>query len=462
MELKYFERDVYQDILDWASKRDTALLLSGPRQVGKTYLLKKLGAEYFERCVYVNLMEEDESNRLDGILKRHYDNHSGSSGTFPWEVVWAEFDSAYVNAPSTLVVIDEIQESSAWYNRIRSLRRELKSRLAVTGSYLGRTKNLSFKVPAGDLSYLEMGSLSYVEFLKANGIYDEYNAIKSFDKIELSEQELEVYRRVEKLYDVYCLIGGYPTVVQKWTGEHSIEECLTEIQTLITVFQDECSRYFDAVINDFLWNKAMVEVTKSIISRATDLGRRDGELAQATIEIKLQPTNEYTMARKDKIAALSWLSDAALIGIVGVIDDIKFKTESNTKFRFYVRDMGILNVISDRILGLQESDLAGMRAENFVYLYLQDKLKKDFNGYMVMNYTEPNSQAEIDFIIGTKNRDCIGIEVKASHGKVKSGDDALKANHISKLIKVQDSFGGVTGDKITIPIFAIDKILSIL
>ena len=45
-----------QDLLAWKGRADRKpLLLHGARQVGKTYLLQKLGREHFENMVYVNL-----------------------------------------------------------------------------------------------------------------------------------------------------------------------------------------------------------------------------------------------------------------------------------------------------------------------------------------------------------------------------------------------------------------------
>jgi predicted AAA+ superfamily ATPase len=41
------------------------LIIQGARQVGKTWLMKKFGATYFKKCVYINF---DESTRLQSIF----------------------------------------------------------------------------------------------------------------------------------------------------------------------------------------------------------------------------------------------------------------------------------------------------------------------------------------------------------------------------------------------------------
>ena len=51
----FFERDIYMDLVKWATEDSNyALRLRGPRQVGKTSILKKLGSEHFKTVVYVN------------------------------------------------------------------------------------------------------------------------------------------------------------------------------------------------------------------------------------------------------------------------------------------------------------------------------------------------------------------------------------------------------------------------
>ena len=56
----FFERELYAALVEWARKSNQALYLEGPRQVGKTELLKKLGRERFGRLVYIDLREAAE------------------------------------------------------------------------------------------------------------------------------------------------------------------------------------------------------------------------------------------------------------------------------------------------------------------------------------------------------------------------------------------------------------------
>lgn len=83
---KYMKRNVYDQMLRWKQRPEhTTLEVSGARQTGKTYIVNKFADEQY------------------------------------------------------IVIIDEIQESAAIYNRIREFTRRLKSDFIITGSYLGLT-----------------------------------------------------------------------------------------------------------------------------------------------------------------------------------------------------------------------------------------------------------------------------------------------------------------------------------
>lgn len=56
MELK---RDIYKKLLEW--KQDDSgkvMQVSGARQVGKTYILKKFARENFKHVVYISMAEQ--------------------------------------------------------------------------------------------------------------------------------------------------------------------------------------------------------------------------------------------------------------------------------------------------------------------------------------------------------------------------------------------------------------------
>ena len=63
----FFERERYPDLVKWAQTSRHALYLEGPRQVGKSTILQKLGREHFKNCVY-SIFYRKQSKTADLIF----------------------------------------------------------------------------------------------------------------------------------------------------------------------------------------------------------------------------------------------------------------------------------------------------------------------------------------------------------------------------------------------------------
>jgi len=234
----FFERDLYPHLVKWATRPPRhALYLEGPRQVGKTELILKLAREHFDTCTYINLRDHGVADKFDELVLYHYEKlgTKRAEETNPvWEAVFKAFDESYTNEPTRLVFLDEIQESVAAYNGIRNIRRSLKSKLAVSGSYLGIARpELGYRISTGDSISFELSSMSFREFLKANGVWDEYDKVNTFDWSTMTESEQAICEHVRELYRVYCQIGGYPDVVDEWVATNDMDICFMMTERLL-------------------------------------------------------------------------------------------------------------------------------------------------------------------------------------------------------------------------------------
>ena len=53
------KRNIYKQLVDWKEKDiDTPLMVTGARQIGKTYIIKEFCQNEFEDFVYINLFED--------------------------------------------------------------------------------------------------------------------------------------------------------------------------------------------------------------------------------------------------------------------------------------------------------------------------------------------------------------------------------------------------------------------
>lgn len=98
------DREIYPRLVEWKSRRDhKPLVVDGARQVGKTHIIKEFGDKEYENYAYVNL---DRDNVARAIFEPDH-NVERIIRTL----------SAHTNEDikpgKTLIIIDEIQESSA-------------------------------------------------------------------------------------------------------------------------------------------------------------------------------------------------------------------------------------------------------------------------------------------------------------------------------------------------------------
>ena len=67
------KRNAIQDLIKWKSSEERKpMVLKGARQVGKTWLMKEFGQNYYDSFVYFNFDEEDE---LKSIFETNKNPH---------------------------------------------------------------------------------------------------------------------------------------------------------------------------------------------------------------------------------------------------------------------------------------------------------------------------------------------------------------------------------------------------
>ena len=135
----YLKRKVYDQLLDW--KNDTVhstLEVNGARQVGKTYIINKFADENFRHKIYINLFDLSGKQFMECYKKATDWTPGTKRPEQPLHDAFKLFDPDFEDTNDTVIIIDEIQESSEMFNRIREFTRYFQAHFIVTGSYLGR------------------------------------------------------------------------------------------------------------------------------------------------------------------------------------------------------------------------------------------------------------------------------------------------------------------------------------
>lgn len=447
----YIKRQIYEKLLRWKeSKRHTTLEVNGARQVGKTFIINKFADENFKHKIYINLFELSGAQFMNCYKKAvNWQPGQGTRPKSPLHDAFIMFDEEFCDTEDTVVIIDEIQESSEIYNRIREFTRQFNCRFIVIGSYLGRIYEPEFRYSSGDVTKIRIYTLSFEEFLRAKNeaLFEKYCSIEE-------NQDNGTHEKLKQEYDCYCKIGGYPSVVQTYIETNSIEASREELVRIIDTFMSESIRYFTDVLDTRVFTDIFLSICR-ILSRE----KKGLEEDSVSEELQKLVTKDYTSNISKAVCnrAISWLHFSGVIGFCAKItemDILEFKTGS----RCYFMDLGLASYYLSRV-GAMDSEIAGTLNENYVYINL--KKRQDFPEEIAFETPAFGTYkgGEVDFVVQSlKNPMRYAIEVKAGKNTGNTARKVLEAGKVKKLLYLKgDTKGGMDGKTETLPIYLLEQ-----
>nr|WP_308648390.1 AAA family ATPase [uncultured Agathobacter sp.] len=432
-------RDICAEFEEWRDKwSDYVLYLTGARQTGKTTGLLKFAYKHYEQIIYVNLAVENQLHDFEELVL----SNSLRFGMINY--CRKERLEEFCNSKETILIIDEIQESSMVYNSIRALQGELNCHVAVTGSYLGKTLNAKYFKPAGNMREIEMLPLSFSEFCRAFGQEELLNSIDIY-----GSSEKENYVRLTELYNIYVQIGGYPAVVREYLRSHDVTSCYEVIETIISRFTEESASYFKndkcAIVFENVYKAALMSIAKE------KKGTASKDIQEITDFVKID-TKEH-VSRSEVNDVISWLKYSKILGGCDLYNQGNVNDLLNER-RFYFMDCGIASYVA-RTTPIDNGTVAGILAENFVYteiyrLYKKHGLKGNKPCCSIYN------NYELDFMLVDMSDKRYGVEVKSKRSnKTESLKVYKDRGFIDEAYVAEITRGGKGKEIRSIPIYTV-------
>lgn len=356
MELR---RDIYEELLKW-KKEDSGhvLELRGARQVGKTFIVDKFSRENYSAYLYINMVQTSGREFLACLEAATAWKPGTPRREHPLHDAFLLFDGKFQDKKSTIIVIDEIQESAKVYSLIRQFAREFACHFVVTGSYLGKTVSEEYFQPVGDLDIMTLYTMSFEEFL---------DALKKRDLAEGMDlyggSPPQDYNEIKAWYEIYCQIGGYPAVVKKYIGTESIKDAENEIEKIIQVFINESEHYFKDIIEMNMFEQLFPAIAQTMIKEKKGSSDLITELSGIICK-----EDSGRITKKGINAAIGWLYRSHVIGFCGQATECN-PIEITMNRRFYFLDVGVCKYFLD-MAGSDAATTRGIVNENFVYIDL--------------------------------------------------------------------------------------------
>lgn len=446
----YLKRKIYKKLLSWKEESDLTLEVTGARQVGKTYIIKKFAEENFADVVYINMLEASGQEFLVCIQEAKTWKPGTERPSQPLHKALSLYESAFRDTEETVVIIDEIQESTDVYNLIREFTRNFNCRFIVTGSYLGRTLNTEFKLSAGDLKSLRIETLDFEEFTEAFGMHEAYREMELYGTAHLEE-----WNKLSELFCLYTEIGGYPAVVTEYLETKSKEKSREKLEDVIYLFCTESTRYFDDILDTAVYDNIFCSVARILAREKKGLDRDNFSESLQKLVVHDYDSN---ISKSVCNRAIMWLQSAGILDFAGKVSECKIM-DFKGRCRCYFTDPGLTYYFFRRI-GVASSDIQGMLHENFVFLELRRRAERLKEIALETPAFATYKGGEIDFFVKSLvgNESLYAIEVKSGKNAAPTGQRALEDGKVDYLLLLKgNTQGGQAGNTLTIPIFLFQK-----
>ena len=383
------ERFAIKKLLAWKDSAERKpLVLRGARQVGKTWLMLEFGKRCYQNTVYFNFDEEDE-------LKSIFESNKNPARIIE---LLSMISGEKILPGETLVLFDEVQECPEALNSLKYFCEKANEyHIIAAGSLLGTLLAQPKSYPVGKVNLLEIGPLTFDEFLLANdeGLYRYYCSIQKDQKIE----EL-FHKRLMELYHYYLIIGGMPECVSSWLKNKDPGKILQIQRELIEIYENDFSKH-----NGRVNSGRILMVFRSIVS----------QLAKENEKFIYGAVREGGRAR-DFEEAIEWLVSAGMLNRVYNVSKPEHPLPAFDKldsFKLYLFDTGLLKFMAGidngAILLKSDYQFKGPLTENFVL----QQLKSQFD---VAPRYYSTRYGEIDFLL-QNGQEIIPVEVKGGEDK---------------------------------------------
>ncbi|MBO4623736.1 MAG: ATP-binding protein [Bacilli bacterium] len=416
----------------WLKQRNTALLIKGARQVGKTYSINKFIDSNFKHKIVI-----DFAQRMDLV-----DAFAQIKNYEQLLIRLSAIDGPNLVPKETVIFFDEIQvlykrrEELAKKNMLDEASQDLITaikplviegsyRYILSGSLLGVTLNNVVLNPTGYLDIKQMYPLDFEEYLLAKRVGE--NVIDYLRKCFLEKESVdeEIHKIILNHFKEYVLIGGMPQAVSDFINTknvYTVEQTQTQIIDQYTI---DITKYIDEEVKKL----RVREIYKAIPS---ELNSKNKRFMSSHILTKSE------LNRLNLIDEYLWLTNAGIaipvFNVSAIESPLAISVERKT-LKLFINDIGLLDTmllatgIRERILNNDKVINYGAPYEN---VCAQELLAHGFNEKLY--YYNSKKHGEIDFVI-EYNNEVLPIEIKS--GKA---DEANVYNHsaLNNALRIYD------------------------
>lgn len=428
------KRKAMDALINWKNNNDgQALLVSGARQVGKTYLIEQFIHENYEHVVKFDLVDQVD-------VKKALDVASNSQELF---MALSAYAGSEMVPGKTVIFIDEVQECKEALTLVKYLVQRKGFDYILSGSLLGVELRDMRSAPVGYLHVLDMYPLDFEEFCWANGLGDDAWAEAFTAYSEKRPIFLAVHKRLITLFHWYLVTGGMPQAVDAFTSSQNI--------FLVRERQEDILRLYRYDISKYAEQGQRLAIREIYDQMPAQLDSQSKRFNFSTIA----PKGTYERYKDDFL----WLIDAGVAIPVRNVREPKRPlrlVEDRSFFKLFMNDVGLLTAAC----GIESvrNILANDVNVNYGSIY-ENIVAQELSAHgSSVRFFRNRKQGELDFVIGYGEK-IVPIEVKS--GKNYKRHSALnnvldvKNYGIDQAIVLCEDNVSVSGKIVYLPVYMV-------
>ncbi len=374
-------------IREWINSSEKALLVTGARQTGKTWLIR----DEIEKSEYTKF----ELNFIDqpDMVKHLNVQMSAEEFLVKLKMIMPEECKPH----KTIVFFDEIQMCPEIVTKIKFLVDEGSFKYVMSGSLLGVELKGIASAPVGYLSVLQMYPMDFEEFLIANSI-SQITLDMLKNKYEVLEPVDEfMHEKLLSLFFVYLIVGGMPDAVKKYVSTKDIREVDKVQRDIITLYKADFTQYEEA-------DKKLKLISIYDIVPA-ELNKQNKKFVFTMLDKELKfdrYENSFLWLKDAGVVLPVYNADAPILPLLA--------SKSSNVFRLFSNDTGLLTSaypVETKIELINKNGEVnnGAHFENAV---AQQLIANGFEPY----FCKKKTLGELDFVIEMAGK-VVPIEVKS-------------------------------------------------
>lgn len=428
------KRKAMDRLLFWKQhKTRQAMLITGARQIGKTYIVREFSKEQYDVFVEFNLIRDEAARESFRAAKDSNDLYLRISIAAQTQLVPGK----------TLIFFDEVQEYPELVTHIKFLVDRGEYDYVLSGSLLGVMLENIRSYPAGYMTEVVMYPLDFEEFCWASGVAIEHMEMAKSACMAREPVHDYLHDRLMELYHRYLIIGGMPDAVVVFLHDQSIDQVRIAQNDVVVAYQYDITKYAPKDRRLVIRN-----IYDLIPSELSSQGKRFRLGSIDDVKRFAQVQDEFLWLANANVALATFNIQAPISPLL--------VNESRAVFKLFMSDVGLLcsRYPKQASLGLLDGRPGphiGATYENYVAQELAA------HGFKLRYFTKQKI-GEIDFVVEDNAGAVFALEVKSgksymTHAAITNAM-AVKEYGIDQALVLAETNVVTRGDVTYLPLYA--------